>query len=40
MSRDNGIGYNKDSIVGDLCVIQARRSSKIVGLEGTRPRPG
>jgi restriction system protein len=35
-SRDDGVdgvGYNDDPIVGGLCIIQAKRYSRIVGLE-------
>jgi len=42
-SRDegvDGVAYNEDPIVGGLCVIQAKRYSKIVGLEAVHALAG
>jgi restriction system protein len=42
-SRDegvDGVAYNDDPIVGGLCVIQAKRYSKIVGLEAVHALAG
>jgi restriction system protein len=42
-SRDegvDGVAYNDDPIVGGLCIIQAKRYSKIVGLEAVHALAG
>jgi restriction system protein len=42
-SRDegvDGVAYNEDPIVGGLCIIQAKRYSKIVGLEAVHALAG
>jgi restriction system protein len=42
-SRDegvDGIATNEDPIVGGLCIIQAKRYSKIVGLEAVHALAG
>jgi restriction system protein len=42
-SRDegvDGVAYNDDLIVGGLCIIQAKRYSKIVGLEAVHALGG
>jgi restriction system protein len=42
-SRDegvDGVAYNEDPIVGGLCIIQAKRYSKVVGLEAVHALAG
>ncbi|GAA2713194.1 restriction endonuclease [Actinoplanes palleronii] len=36
----DGVAFNKDPIVGGLCIIQAKRYSKIVGLEAVHALAG